>query len=71
MSLYDTLMDELKAFNLGAFSKPEQERRIGLCQSCDQYSGDAKHTCAICKCNINWKVLFMENACPKGKWKKE
>ena len=68
MSLYDTLMQELTAYDIGAFSKAEQERRISICQGCDQYSGDEAHTCATCKCNINWKVLFMANSCPKGKW---
>jgi hypothetical protein len=68
MSLYDTLMAELADFNLGVFSKAEQERRIAICQSCENYTGDETHRCGVCKCNINWNVLFTPNSCPLGKW---
>jgi len=68
MSLYDTLVAELTGFNLGVFDKAEQERRISICQSCDKYTGDETHKCTICKCNINWRVLFTPNSCPEGKW---
>ena len=68
MSLYDTLMQELSSYDLGAFSKAEQERRIAICKSCNHYSGDAEHKCSVCKCNINWKVLFAPSGCPTGKW---
>jgi hypothetical protein len=68
MSIYDTLKEELKNYDLGIFSKEEQERRISICQSCTNYSGDEDHQCSICKCNINWKVMLMQNSCPAGKW---
>ena len=68
MRVYETLMEELQAYDLGVFSKPEQERRIAICQSCPNYSGDETHNCSVCKCNINWKVLFTLNSCPTGKW---
>lgn len=68
MTLYDTLKEELKSYDLGVFSKEEQERRISICQSCDKYSGDEEHKCSICNCNINWKVMLMQNSCSEGKW---
>lgn len=71
MSIYETLKQELINFDLGVFSKEEQERRIAICQGCEEYSGDFEHKCNVCKCNINWRVMLMQNSCPKGKWKPE
>ena len=68
MSLYDTLKEELSNFELGIFSKEEQERRIAICQGCENFSGEETHQCSVCKCNINWKVMMMRNSCPAGKW---
>lgn len=68
MGIYETLAKELANFDLGVFDKAEQERRIGICQSCTNYSGDKKHTCSACECNINWKVMFAANSCPVGNW---
>ena len=71
MSIYEILVEELKTFELGVFSKEEQERRIAICQSCEEYTGDEEHKCNKCQCNIKWKVMLMCNGCPKGKWKPE
>lgn len=71
MSIYETLKQELAAFDIGVFNKEEQERRIAICQGCEEYSGDIEHKCNVCKCNINWRVMLMKNSCPKGKWKPE
>lgn len=68
MSLYDTLKEELSNYNLGFFNKEEQDRRISICESCPNFSGEETHTCSVCNCNINWKVMLMQNSCPEGKW---
>ena len=61
-------MEELRNTNLGVFDKAQQERRIAICQACENYSGDEDHKCNVCKCNININVLFTANSCPTGKW---
>lgn len=68
MSLYTILKEELAAYSIGIFDKAEQDRRIAICESCPNFSGEETHECSICKCNINWKVLMMQNSCPEGKW---
>lgn len=68
MSIYDTIKQELANFDLGVFSKEEQERRIAICRSCEEYSGDEEHKCNTCNCPINWRVMLTINSCPKGKW---
>lgn len=68
MSLYEIIKQELSTFDLGIFNKEEQERRISICQSCENYTGDEEHKCNICKCPINWSVMLMQNSCPTGKW---
>ena len=67
MSLYDTLMEELANYELGAFNKAEQERRISVCEGCEKFDAPA-HKCGVCKCSIAIRVLFTVNSCPEGKW---
>ena len=67
MGLYDTLMKELENYDLGVFNKAEQERRIGVCQSCERFDAETSK-CGVCKCSIAVRVLFTVNSCPDGKW---
>jgi len=67
--LYRVMMEELKNVNIGAFDMEEQYRRIEICQSCTEYSGDEDHKCMHCKCNVNMLVMLTENGCPTGKWR--
>ena len=68
MSLYETLLNELKDYSLGFFREEEQLRRINICKGCNNFSGEETHQCSVCNCNINWKVMLMQNSCPAGKW---
>lgn len=67
MTLYDIIKLEMSHYDLGIFSKEEQERRISICQSCENFQ-EAEHKCNICNCPINWAVMFTRNSCPAGKW---
>lgn len=69
MSLYDVLREEVKNLDLGIFRKEEQERRIAICEGCENFNAE-DHKCGVCKCSIAIVTLFTQNSCPSGKWRR-
>lgn len=43
----------------------EQERRISICKSCEQFTGK---TCKLCGCFIRLKARLETEHCPIKKW---
>lgn len=46
-------------------SEEERERRIAICQGCENFTGNR---CALCGCYLGLKVASEVEACPIAKW---
>ena len=66
-ALYDLFAEQLKAYDLGILSPEKREQRIAICQACEKFNIQ-NTSCEICRCNVNWKVMFGPNSCMEGKW---
>jgi hypothetical protein len=49
-------------------SKDISDKRIKICERCDNYTVLVVRACTLCKCALAAKVTLVNTDCPIGKW---
>ena len=65
--ILEDMLEKMKFFNIGVFSREERLKRIETCVACDKFE-PIKMECGVCKCSIAPMVLMHSKSCLEGKW---
>jgi len=52
-------------------SEEEKQRRLGVCQACENYRTSPYRTCIKCWCFLPGKASFRSSVCPLRKWSEQ